>query len=154
MSAIKTKDTHVANFEQYFQFQNMNFPLHWMSVYISTRASYTTGAIGINLRSQISPKIVRLFTEPCSLDFDITYFQISQYISGDPNTLGRLEKKVKVKTAKKFWNSMSFLHGCWPRPHVLTKVSKYTQMNFPYHIESISQHVHHFKPIKKFWKKN
>ena len=26
-------------------------------------------------------------------------------------------------------------------------------MNFPYHTESISQHVHHFKPIQKFWKK-
>ena len=26
-------------------------------------------------------------------------------------------------------------------------------MNFPYHTESISQHVHHFKPIKNFWKK-
>ena len=26
-------------------------------------------------------------------------------------------------------------------------------MNFPYHTESISQHVHHFKPIKKFGKK-
>ena len=44
---------------------------------------------------------------------------------------------------------------CWPRPHVLTfvKVSKNTQMNFPYHTESISQHVDHFKPINLFLKK-
>ena len=50
--------------------------------------------------------------------------------------------------------TLDILAGCWPRPHVLTfvKVSKNTQMNFPYHTESISQHVHHFKPIKIFGK--
>ena len=51
--------------------------------------------------------------------------------------------------------TLDILPRCWPRPHVLTfvKVSKNTQMNFPYHTESISQHVHHFKPIKKLGKK-
>ena len=55
--------------------------------------------------------------------------------------------------------TMSSWHPTWmltrPRPHVLTlvKVSKNTQMNFPYHTESTSQHVHHFKPIEFFWKK-
>ena len=73
-----------------------------MSVYISTRASYITGAIEINFRSQISPQIARSFTEPRSLDFEITYLQISQYISGDPNTLGLLEKKQKLKQPKSF----------------------------------------------------
>ena len=50
--------------------------------------------------------------------------------------------------------TLDILPGCWPRPHVLTfvKVSKNTQMNFPYHTESVSQHVHHFKPIKQFEK--
>ena len=45
--------------------------------------------------------------------------------------------------------TLDILPWCWPRPHVLTfvKISKNTQMNFPYHTESISQHVHHFKPI-------
>ena len=51
--------------------------------------------------------------------------------------------------------TLDILPGCWPRPHVLTfvKISKNTQMNFPYHTESISQHVHHFKPIKFFLEK-
>ena len=51
--------------------------------------------------------------------------------------------------------TLDILPGCWPRPHVLTllKVSKNTQMNLPYHTESISQHVHHFQAIKFFWKK-
>ena len=33
------------------------------------------------------------------------------------------------------------------------KVSKKTQINFPYHAESVSKHVDHFKSIKFFEKK-
>ena len=51
--------------------------------------------------------------------------------------------------------TLDILPGCWPGPHVLTfvKVSKNTQMNFPYHTEFISQHIHHFKPINFLLKK-
>ena len=35
----------------------------------------------------------------------------------------------------------------------LSEDDKNTQMNFPYHTESISQLVHHFKPITIFGKK-
>ena len=64
-------------------------------------------------------------------------------------------KKTKDIKMTSPHSTLDILPGCWPRPHVLTfvKVSKNTQMNFPYHTESILQHVHHFKPIKFFWKK-
>ena len=60
----------------------------------------------------------------------------------------------KTKDIKK-WPppTLDILPGCWPHVLTLVKVSKNTQMNFPYHTVSASQHVHHFKPIKKIWKK-
>ena len=54
--------------------------------------------------------------------------------------------------------TLDILPGCWPRQHVLTlvKVSKNTPMNFPYHTESVSRHVDHFKQffLKKMSTKN
>ena len=64
----------------------------------------------------------------------------------------KLEKNQRHKNDPTL--TLDILPGCWPHVLTLVKVSKTTQMNFPYHTESISQHVHHFKPIKKIWKKN
>ena len=49
--------------------------------------------------------------------------------------------------------TLDVIPGCWPHICNFVKVSKNTQMNFPYLTEYISQHVNHFKPIKNFWKK-
>ena len=59
----------------------------------------------------------------------------------------------KTKDIKMTPPTLDILPGCSLRPHVLTlvKVSKNSQMNFPYHTESISQHVNHFKPIEFFF---
>ena len=60
-------------------------------------------------------------------------------------------KKVKTKIDPP--SMPPILPEC--RPHVLTlvKVSKNTQMNFPYHTESVSQHVDHFKQFFFFFEK-
>ena len=60
-----------------------------------------------------------------------------------------------IKFFSPLWHppTLDILPGCWPRPHVLTfvKVSKNTQINFPFHTESISQHVHQLRSLR--WKR-
>ena len=58
-------------------------------------------------------------------------------------------KKTKDIKMTSPHSTLDILPGCWPHFLTLVKLWKNTQMNFP---ESVSQHVHYFKPLKK-WKK-